>query len=78
MYEPKCPFLLILSVCGPGAVGVKCWDKLCILGRAPRTKETLPNFRAWCRVIRHPRIFRGLTGCQRNPGFGASQFGIRA
>ena len=24
------------------------------LGRAPRTKETLPDFREWCRVTRHP------------------------
>ena len=39
----------------------------CILGRASRTKETLPDFREWCRVIRHPRVFRGLTGCQRGP-----------
>ena len=38
----------------------------CILGRAPRTKETLPDFHEWCRVTRHPRIFRGLTGCQRD------------
>ena len=22
----------------------------CSLGRAPRTKETLPDFREWCRV----------------------------
>ena len=21
----------------------------------------------WCRVTRHPRVFRGLTGCQRDP-----------
>ena len=28
----------------------------------------------WCRVTRHPRIFRRLTGCQRTPGFGASHF----
>ena len=39
-----------------------------ILGRAPRTKETLPDFREWCRVTRHPRVFRRLTGCQRTPG----------
>ena len=39
----------------------------CSLGRAPRTKETLPDFRAWCWVTRHPRIFRRLTGCQRTP-----------
>ena len=38
----------------------------CILGRAPRTKDTLPNFHEWCRVTRHPRIFRGLTSCQRD------------
>ena len=66
MYGPKWPFLLILSICGPGVVGVKCWDRLCILGKAPRTKETLPDFREWCRVTRHPRIFHGLTGCQRD------------
>ena len=39
----------------------------CTLGRVPRTKETLPDFHEWCRVTRHPRIFRGLTGCQRTP-----------
>ena len=31
------------------------------LGRAPRTKETLPDFREECRVTRHSRVFRGLT-----------------
>ena len=45
----------------------------CTLGRAPRTKETLPDFREWCRVTRHPRVFHGLTGCQRTPDFGVSQ-----
>ena len=39
------------------------------LGRAPRTKETLPDFRKKCRVTRHSRVFRGLTGSQRTPGF---------
>ena len=48
------------------------------LGRAPRTKETLLDFREKCRVTRHSRVFRGLTGSQRTPGFGASQLGIRA
>ena len=42
---------------------------VCTLGRAPRTKETLPDFHEWCRVTRHPRIFRRLTGCQRTPRF---------
>ena len=42
------------------------------LGRAPRTKETLPDFLKWGRVTRHPFVFRGLTGSQRTPRFGAS------
>ena len=42
------------------------------LGRAPRTKETLLDFMKWRRVTRHPLVFRGLTGSQRTPGFGAS------
>ena len=43
------------------------------LGRAPRTKETLPDFLKWRRITRHPLVFCGLTGSQRTPGFGASQ-----
>ena len=39
------------------------------VGRALCTKETLPDFLKWCRVTRHSRVFRGLTGSQRNPGF---------
>ena len=48
------------------------WDRfmqVLYLGRAPRTKETLPDFREKCRVTRHSRVFRGLTGSQRTPGF---------
>ena len=48
------------------------------LGRALRTKETLPDFLKWRRVTRHPLVFRRLTGSQRTPGIGASQLGIRA
>ena len=43
------------------------------LGRAPRTKETLPDFLKWRRVTRPPLVFRRLTGSQRTPGFGVSQ-----
>ena len=39
------------------------------LGRAPRTKETLPDFLKWRRVTRPPLVFRGLTGSQRTPVF---------
>ena len=38
------------------------------LGRVPHTKETLLDFREKCRVTRHSRVFRGLTGSQRTPG----------
>ena len=36
-------------------------------GRAPPTKETLLDSHEWCLVTRYPRIFRWLTGCQRDP-----------
>ena len=42
------------------------------LGRAPRTKETLPDFLKWRRVTRHPLVFRRLTGSQRTPENGVS------
>ena len=49
-----------------------------MLGRAPRTKETLPDFCekmnldkwdtiVWYRVTRNPQEFNGLTGCQQDP-----------
>ena len=41
--------------------------QLLFLGRAPRTKETLPDFLKW--VTRPPLVFRGLTGSQWTPGF---------
>ena len=50
-----------------------CFIQVLYLGRAPRTKETLLDFREKCRVTRHSRVFRRLTGSQRTPGFGASQ-----
>ena len=53
------------------------WDRLGTLGRAPRIRETLPDFRDLCWVTRHSRVFRRLTGCQRTLGFGVSQLGIR-
>ena len=52
-----------------GGGGVSCvvivnfLGQVCTLGRAPRTKETLLDFHEWCRVTRHPRLFRRLTGC---------------
>ena len=60
---------IILLTCEPCVVIVNLLGQVCTLGRAPRTKETLPDFQEWCRVTQHPQIFRGLTGCQRTPGF---------
>ena len=51
---------------------IDVWDMLYIglyLGRAPCTKETLPDFREKCQVTRHLQVSRGLTGSQRTPGF---------
>ena len=50
----------------------------CILGGAPRTKETMPDFcenmdpdkwdtTVWYRVTRNPQEFHELTGYQRDP-----------
>ena len=64
---------IILLACGPCVVIVNLLGQVCNLGRAPRTKEILPDFHEWCRVTRHPQLFCRLTGCQRTPGFGALQ-----
>ena len=58
--------LHILDCLGQVNVG---FIQVLYLGRAPRTKETLPDFLKWRRVTRHPLVFRGLTGSQRTPGF---------
>ena len=74
VYGPKWPFYSCDDI-------LDVWDKfiqVLYLGRAPRTKETLPDFLKWRRVTRHPLVFRGLTGSQRTPEFGALQLGIRA
>ena len=67
MQGPKWPFLLILIVYGPCVAILNCLGQVLYLDRAPRTKETLPDFHEWCRVTRHPRVFSGLTSCQRTP-----------
>ena len=45
------------------------------LGRAPRTKETLPDFLKWRRVTRPPLVFRGLTGSVRPEKFQILKYG---
>ena len=43
------------------------------LGRAPRAKETLPDFHKWRQVTRHLLVFRGLRVVNGPPEIGASQ-----
>ena len=52
---------------GPGRFhSYKCYIGLfgtCLyMGRAPRTKETLPDFHEICRVTRHPLVFLRVDG----------------
>ena len=70
VYGPKWPFYSCCDYIGLFGTG---FIQVLYLGRAPRTKETLPDFLKWRRVTRHPLVFRGLTGSQRTPGFRASQ-----
>ena len=60
---------IILLAYGPCVVIVNLLGQVCTLGRAPSTKETLPDFCEWCQVTRHSRVFSGFTGCQQIPGF---------
>ena len=53
-------FIHMWTLCGH-------WDKICILGRAFRTKKTLPDFHKRCRVTRHPRVFPRVDGLSTNP-----------
>ena len=68
-YGPKWPYLIYIAYIGLFGTGICRLIQVLYLGRAPRTKETLPDFREKCRVTRYSRVFRGLTGSQRTPGF---------
>ena len=46
--------------------------RFCIWVELPVQRRLCPLFLKWCRVTRHPLVFRGLTGSQRTLGFGAS------
>ena len=68
-YGPKWPYLIYIAYIGLFGTGICRFVQVLYLGRAPRTKETLSDFREKCRVTRHSRVFHGLTGSQRTPGF---------
>ena len=46
----------LLMDCYIGLLGQVIYG-LCIPGRAPHIKETLPDFREKCRVTQHSRVF---------------------
>ena len=67
---------IILLACRPCVVIVNYLGQVLYLGRAPRTKETMPDFRE-CRVdyptsTSIPRVVNGTSG------IGVSRIGIRA
>ena len=68
-YGPKWPYLIYIAYIGLFGTGICRFVQVLYLGRAPRIKETLPDFQEKYRVTRHSRVFRGLTGSQRTPGF---------
>ena len=70
VYRHKWPFYSCCDYIGLLDTG---FIQVLYLGRAPRTKETLPDFLKWRQVTRHPLVFHELTGSQRIPGFGVSQ-----
>ena len=41
---------IIILACGSFVVIVNLLGQACTLGRAPYTKETLPDFHEWCQV----------------------------
>ena len=59
---------VLIIDCYIGLFGT-CFMQVLYLGRAPRTKEILPDFSEKRRVARHSRVFRRLAGSQRTPGF---------
>ena len=79
VYGTKWPFYSCCDYIGLFGAG---FIQVLFLGKAPHTKETLPDFLKWRRVTRHSRVFRGLMGSQRTPGFWGvtawyQSFGIR-
>ena len=66
---PKWPFYSCGNYIGLLGTG---FMQVMYSGRAPHPNETLPDFLKWCRVTRHPLVFRELTSSQRTPWFGAS------
>ena len=69
VYGPKWPYWMYIAYIGLFGTGNCRFIQVLYLGKAPRTKETLPVFLKWRRVTRHPLVFRGLTGSQRTPRF---------
>ena len=63
--RPKWPYYSCYWIYWIYLIYCTVWDKymqVLYLGRAPRTKETLPDFREKCRVTRHSRVFPRVDG----------------
>ena len=70
-YGPKWPYyhvigyIAYIGLFGTGKCRYSNWVELPV-------QRILLDFLKWSWVTRHPLVFRGLTGSQRTPGFGAS------
>ena len=53
-YGPKWPYLIYIAYIGLFGTGICRFVQVLYLGRAPRTKETLPNFRE--KMSGHPTL----------------------
>ena len=65
MYIEYCLWAKVVALIYIYCIYWTVWERfmqVMYLGRAPHTKETLPDFREKCRVTRHSGVFRGLTG----------------
>ena len=66
VYGPKWLFYSYCEYIGLFGTGI-C--RYCIWVELPIQRRLCPIFVKKCRVTRHSRVFRGLTGSQRTPGF---------
>ena len=68
MHRSKWPFLLILNCIWTRCGRCENLGQIVPWVELPVQRRLFPIFREWCQVTRHPRVLRGLTGCQRTPG----------
>ena len=69
---------IILLVCGPCVVIVKCWYRFCTLVEVPVERRLCPIFVSGVGLPTSMSILRVDGLSTRHPEIGASQLGVRA